>query len=349
MVSSLSAQSEFRKKTIPVQPETLICKSLFSKAFQQNQIAGKIYLCLINMPPFFSIIIPAYNRADLLPDTIKSIQDQTFSDWECIVVDDESKDETKEVIEKLISQDRRINYIFQQNAERSAARNNGARNSKGRYLLFLDSDDSYEPSHLNKLHDFIKQKDFPVALFFTHVCYKTDDGLIKPEIPFMDKGKEFEYILLNPITPSRVCLHRDIFNEFSFDEEIVIVEDLVLWVSIATKFPVFQVPEYTLYYRIHGGNSVDLSRDSYSSRLKGLKKLFRHPKYKTVSEKIPRKIKKHLLAECYFNIARHSEYVHNFKRMNAMLWRSFLSNPFYRNKERLYMTLSHIPVIEKII
>ena len=289
--------------------------------------------------PFFSITIPAYNRAYILEETISSIQAQTFTDWEVIVVDDGSTDNTKDVVETI--GDRRVRYIYQHNAERSVARNNGADHAKGTYLLFLDSDDKYAPEHLDKLADFLKSKGTPVAMAFTSVCYLTENGLEKPEIPVMKDEGAFDYLLLQPITPSRVCIHRDIFKTFRFDPKIVIVEDLVLWVCIASEFPVYHLPEFTLYYRIHGGNSIDLSRDSYTSRLKGLFRLFNDKDYSAVSSLIPQAIKQHLLAECYFNIARHFEYIKNYKKMNRELWRSFSHKSGYRNKERLYMFLTH--------
>ncbi len=291
--------------------------------------------------PFFSITIPAYNRGYILSETIRSIQDQSFSNWEVIVVDDGSKDNTREIVEQLASQDARIRYVYQQNAERSAARNNGADHSKGAYLMFLDSDDKYADGHLEKLYAFIQEKGCPVALFFSNMSYLTEKGVEIPEIPTMIGGKEFEYLLLQPITPSRVCIHRDILKEFRFDPKIVIVEDLVLWVCIATKYPAFQLCENTLWYRIHDGNSVDLSRNSYFDRYKGLLRLFNDTDYLTVSEKIDGGIKNHLLAECAFNMARHFEFVKNFKQMNVELKRSFKHSPTYRNKERLFMYLNH--------
>ena len=80
--------------------------------------------------PFFSITIPAYNRGYILPETIKSIQEQTFQAWEVIIVDDGSKDNTREIVEQLSAEDSRIRYVYQDNAERSAARNNGADTQK---------------------------------------------------------------------------------------------------------------------------------------------------------------------------------------------------------------------------
>lgn len=299
--------------------------------------------------PFFSIIIPAYNRAYILPETIRSIQEQSFTNWEVIVVDDGSKDNSRELVESLSIEDNRIRYVYQQNAERSVARNNGADHALGNYLMFLDSDDKYAAGHLEKLHAFIIEKQKPIALFFSNLSYLHEHGIEVPEIPVMEKGKEFEYLLLQPITPSRVCIHKDIFKEFQFDPEIVIVEDLVLWVSIATKYPAFQLCESSLLYRIHEGNSVDLSRNSYYDRYKGLLRLFDHSEYRAVSIKISKRIKNHLLAECSFNMARHFEFISNFKKMNFELIRSFKHSPSYRNKERLFMFMNHWPFGKRIM
>jgi glycosyltransferase involved in cell wall biosynthesis len=299
--------------------------------------------------PFFSIIIPAYNRAYILPETINSIQEQSFENWEVIVVDDGSKDNTREFVESLSIVDDRIRYVYQQNAERSVARNNGADHASGNYLMFLDSDDKYATGHLEKLHAFIIENQKPVAFFFSNLSYLLEHGIEVPEVPVMEKGKEFEYLLLQPITPSRVCIHKDIFKEFQFDPEIVIVEDLVLWVCIATKYPAFQLCESTLIYRIHDGNSVELSKNSYLSRYKGLQRLFYDTDYVKVSSKIPWKVKKFLLAECSFNMARHYEYTQNYFKMNQMLFLSFKHLYSYRNRERLYMSLSNLPILGALI
>jgi len=291
--------------------------------------------------PFFSVIIPAYNRASILPETIDSIQQQSFLSWEIIVVDDGSKDNTAEIIKDLAVRDQRIKYVYQDNAERSAARNNGARHAEGRYLFFLDSDDGFEPHHMHEVHALLQKEAFPVGLVFSNVLYLKETGIERPEIPDMQEGKGFDYVLRHPITPSRVCVHRDVFEVFQFDPEIVIVEDQVLWVSIATRFPVFHQKEYTVRYRIHEGNSIDLSRDSYRSRYLGLLRLFNHPKYAEISAQIPTEQKKHMLAECAFNRARHHEFVGQILKMNRMLLLSMRHKLLYRNKERVYMFLIH--------
>lgn len=109
--------------------------------------------------PFFSVIIPTYNRAHLISRAIESVLGQTFKDWELIVIDDGSTDDTQAKV--LGFQDQRLRYVWQENAERSAARNHGIRLAKGKYVCFQDSDDWYRPNHLAVHFDAISKNGFP--------------------------------------------------------------------------------------------------------------------------------------------------------------------------------------------
>jgi glycosyltransferase involved in cell wall biosynthesis len=95
---------------------------------------------------FFSIIIPTYNRAEIVKTAIQSVKAQTYPEWELIVVDDGGSDKTKEVVEAF--SDRRIKYFWKENGERGAARNFGVQKARGDYITFLDSDDKFLPNHL---------------------------------------------------------------------------------------------------------------------------------------------------------------------------------------------------------
>ena len=98
------------------------------------------------MQAFFSVIIPTYNRAGLIGKAIDSVLAQTFADWELLIIDDGSTDNTRQIVEAYT--DRRVKYIYQENAERSAARNNGVAQAAGKYICFLDSDDYCLPDRL---------------------------------------------------------------------------------------------------------------------------------------------------------------------------------------------------------
>ena len=104
---------------------------------------------------FFSIILPTYNRGYILTETIEKVICQSYQNWELLVIDDGSKDNTKEVVESI--NDVRVRYIYQENQERSVARNNGIKHAEGEYICFLDSDDIILDNHLETLHKFIKE------------------------------------------------------------------------------------------------------------------------------------------------------------------------------------------------
>ncbi|WP_336973167.1 glycosyltransferase family 2 protein [Sphingobium aromaticiconvertens] len=96
--------------------------------------------------PLFSVVIPAYNRAHCLKETIRSVQEQSVQDFEIVIVDDGSKDDTQALIEGL--SDPRIHYVRQDNAGANVARNHGIRLARGKYVALLDSDDRFLPHHL---------------------------------------------------------------------------------------------------------------------------------------------------------------------------------------------------------
>ena len=97
----------------------------------------------------FSIVIPAYNRAKFLPRAINSVLKQDVSNWELIIVDDGSTDETGKIAKQY--NDRRIKYVYQENKGEAGARNTGIKNAKATYICFLDSDDEYLEHHLKIL------------------------------------------------------------------------------------------------------------------------------------------------------------------------------------------------------
>ena len=117
--------------------------------------------------PFFSIILPTYNRSNFLPYAIESVIKQSYNSWELIIVDDGSTDNTKSIVTKFQRKDKRIFYFFQKNQERSSARNNGIKNSTGIWICFLDSDDIYHSNHLHVFKNFLEKNNFKLGLYFS--------------------------------------------------------------------------------------------------------------------------------------------------------------------------------------
>ena len=108
--------------------------------------------------PQVSIITPCYNASRFISQTIDSVLTQTFTDWEMIIVDDGSKDDSSDIVEKYVKKDSRIRLIQQPNGGSANARNHGIREATGRYIALLDADDLWLPQFLEKQIEFMKEK-----------------------------------------------------------------------------------------------------------------------------------------------------------------------------------------------
>lgn len=280
----------------------------------------------------FSIIIPTYNRATLLTETIKSVQNQTYTNWECIVIDDGSTDDTMEIVARILIQDNRIKYVYQQNAERSVARNNGIRNSNGDYLCFLDSDDLFEANHLQCLKKAIEENP-DTKFFFTGSSTLHEGNITMNSHEVYDQSSD--YFIFNSVIPARVCIHGSLFEKFRFDPEIVIVEDTVLWTYLHLNFNTKQLNLSGAIYRWHDDNSVNISKNCFLPRLNGLKRMFKDT---FIRSKINLKSRKVALANCHYGIAKHFEFKRNFLKMCFWIVKSILTDPKSpHTKAKLYM------------
>jgi glycosyltransferase involved in cell wall biosynthesis len=272
------------------------------------------------MKPFFSIVLPTYNRAKFLRVAIKSVLDQGFADWELLIVDDGSTDDTKAVVHSI--KDARIKYIYQENAERAAARNNGIDNAEGEYICFLDSDDEYLDNHLEALKNKITEKKFAKGIYVSGVIREHNDQRI--EIPFQDKStfkNDVSFLLLaNETTiPTRVAIQREILEEYKFNETLNISEDTELFSRILVHYPLIQLKDKTVIYKLHEDNTNNLKNNPYKGQLKALKKIFNNP---MVSVKIPLVVKRKKLGFCHWGMARY--YIEK-KKVGATYYNIFMS------------------------
>jgi glycosyltransferase involved in cell wall biosynthesis len=206
--------------------------------------------------PVVSIIMPCYNYAHVLSDTLNSLLNQTYQSWECIIIDDGSTDGTAQVVEHYSKNDSRFVYIFQQNKGPNAARNNGLRNSKGVFIQFLDADDLLESRKIEvHVHYLIQHSEIDIvyseARYFT--SQQPDLRLYsihtKPreDKPWMPKiSGEGEQILLallkrNIMVNSSPLLRRSIVDKVGWaNEELWQVEDWHFWIMCALAGARFQ-------------------------------------------------------------------------------------------------------------
>ncbi len=215
------------------------------------------------MSVFFSIIIPTYNRVALLRKAIESVLVQTFTNWELIVVDDGSTDNTKEVVEKYSHQDNRIKYRYQKNEERCAARNNGVSVVEGKYLCFLDSDDYFLADRLLLLYNTILKMNTPTTLFYTDIL-REGDGKIETHSYIEHKYKNvFDLLLDRTIHSQQICCATSILKEFRYDTRFTIGEDKELWLRVATKYPIIYLPgQATVVIVEHDQRTVGVNKPS---------------------------------------------------------------------------------------
>jgi glycosyltransferase involved in cell wall biosynthesis len=229
----------------------------------------------MSITPFFSIITPTYNRASFLEEMIASVTAQSFQNFEHIIVDDGSTDETEELVNGLIEKHPKIVYIKQDNKGRSVARNVGIEHAKGEYVCFLDSDDVWLPEHLQTLEAAILSQEIP-AMFHTGLIWFYENGTTEHLVTYADRNSflsDVEYVIANEFAPNCVCIHHSILKEHQFDPELYINEDLELWARIAVSYPVKSVVKHTAKLRVHQGNTHNVVDDNVSPRKNAFAKL----------------------------------------------------------------------------
>jgi len=223
--------------------------------------------------PLISVIIPTFNRAHVLPQAIRSVLAQQDVDFELIVVDDGSTDDTRETVnvERQTENDTASSkgrspfpvprYFRQENRGPSAARNLGIKESKGEWIAFLDSDDEWIPGKLAAQLEFFRANpDYLICQ--TEEIWVRNGKRVNP----MKKhkkygGRIFEKCLpLCVVSPSAVMMHRKLFDEVGlFDEALPACEDYDLWLRIASRYPIGLIEKpYIIKY---GGHADQRSRE----------------------------------------------------------------------------------------
>lgn len=210
---------------------------------------------LQNSYPKFSIIIPVFNRERFISRAIESVLNQSFKNYEIIVVDDGSTDNTPYIIKQYP-----VNIITQKNRGVSAARNRGIKAAKGEIVAFLDSDDEWKKDKLKIQAAFFEKNP-------QYKIHQTDEIWIR-EGKFLNKKKIhqkkegfifYESLHLCLISPSAVAIKKKLFEEVGFfREDFEVCEDYELWLRITKKYPIGYSPEKLVIK--YGGHEDQLSR-----------------------------------------------------------------------------------------
>jgi glycosyltransferase involved in cell wall biosynthesis len=229
---------------------------------------------MINRPrqPKVSVIIPTYNRGWILGEAVDSVLSQEFDDFELIVVDDGSTDNTREMLEAYHND---IIVISQNNRGVSAARNRGIAEACAPLIAFLDSDDLWKPQKLSRQVEFFNAN--PEAL----IC-QTEEIWIRNGVRVNPKKRhhKFSGMIFEPslalclVSPSAVMIRKKLFDTVGlFDERLPACEDYDLWLRVSCRYPVHLLDDLLIIKR--GGHADQLSKaaglDKY--RIQSLQKI----------------------------------------------------------------------------
>ncbi len=266
------------------------------------------------MNNLFSIIIPTYNRADSLPNAIDSVLRQEAGNWELIIIDDGSNDDTQVLIKKYL-RDQRIKYFFQENSGVSAARNKGVELAGGDYVIFLDSDDLFLPGLISTLNS-IKIENFDLVFWEVKKLF--------PDHSEIWKARKLERIY-NNITATflagSVCYKKEILiKSDGYDNELKFGENYELGMRIA-KIEGLKCKLVDNPYLIYHVNDVR-ENSKPSKKIKSLKYLLEKH-----SELYSRDALSH--SKLLYQLGYLSEQLQNKKKAKCYFKRAWTVRPFY--------------------
>jgi glycosyltransferase involved in cell wall biosynthesis len=218
--------------------------------------------------PFVSVIIPTFNRLELLKETVASVRNQTFRDFEIIVVNDGSSDGTAEWLDSQPD----ILALNQKNSGIAASRNNGARVSRGRWLAFLDHDDLWAPEKLAVQAEFVKGNPDVALVAARHVRLgkkfrgSGQERWTKGDLFVEEYSRSF-------IHTSSVMIRRDVFEKIEgFPTSYRFADEFDVWLKIASTHPIAYVDEPLVFIRFYDSNTshnrVGVRTDTYDILMK---------------------------------------------------------------------------------
>lgn len=209
------------------------------------------------MPPAISIVMPCYNAAAHLSTSVGSVLAQTMDDWELIAVDDGSSDGTQAWLREQT--DPRIRDLTQPNRGVSAARNAGIGLARGRYVAFLDADDTWAPNFLEKMLVALDARPDAILAYCGWQNLGLPGGRGEPFVPpDYENAAKREILFAGCRWPIHAALVRrsTVDTVGGFDPTLKNAEDYALWLRIATTAPIVRVPEVLAFYHFHGNGQA---------------------------------------------------------------------------------------------
>ena len=278
--------------------------------------------------PEISVIIPAYNQADYVSQAIQSVLSQTNPNYELVVVNDGSTDETPQILSQF--QDPRIRVISQPNRGLAAARNAGIRESSAPLIALLDSDDYFLPDKLAIQSEYLLQHP-EIGMVGGGIQIVNHAGEILKQIINKPDGLDLQGLLFaNPFVPSSIMIRRQWFDRVgTFDENLRACEDWDMWLRIGYAGCLFAWVDYPVVaYRQHQGQMTREPERMRKAIITMLDKFFQQP---DISENIYN-LKDEVYAIGYLHSAAYAYHANQFSNGQNYLREAFHYCPSLRNQ-----------------
>ncbi|OBQ55400.1 glycosyltransferase family 2 protein [Tamlana sp. s12] len=197
-----------------------------------------------------SIIVPCYNQAHYLEESLQSVLNQTFTNWECIIVNDGSPDKTEEIANNWIKRDKRFHYVFKKNGGLSSARNYGINKSHGIYILPLDADDVIDASFLSKLVPELETNEsLGIVSCYSKFFFKNLKNIVNELKPTGSTSINLLYV--NQLIATSLYRKKCWEEVGGYDENMKTgFEDWEFWIAITKRGWNYKIiPDFLFYYR----------------------------------------------------------------------------------------------------
>lgn len=209
-----------------------------------------------------SVIIPCYNQGKYIAQTLQSILDQTYMDWECIIINDGSTDNSGEIAGEWCKKDPRFKLIEKTNGGRSVARNIGIKVAQGAFIQLLDSDDLLAKEKFAlSMSEYDKDKTLNLIISNFQILDDKTQGLLPPFCILRPELFNYQGILLEWDKDFNIPIHcplikKDLLEDFSFNQELAGPEDWLMWIHIFSQKVNFKYIDQPLaVYRFHETNT----------------------------------------------------------------------------------------------
>ena len=228
--------------------------------------------------PLVSVIVPTYNYGRFIGQTLDSLRAQTYPEWECVVVDDGSTDDTGEVVARASARDARVRYLRQANQRQAVAKNTGLADARGRYVQFLDADDLLEPRKIERQVEFLEANPGADIVYGGARYFHTErpgerlygmfgeDAPWMPELSGAGKAILLPLVRMNIMAINAALVRRGVFDDVGpFDPSLPPVEDWEFWLRCALAGKRFEFRDFDGALALVRAHAASTSRQHASA------------------------------------------------------------------------------------